>query len=120
MMRCTNVHIEGGSVMELRTPEEVGRFVRLERRRRRMSQQDLADAAHVSRRWLIELEAGRPRAELGLVLAVLAALGTPLRVGANDPAGSAPADTHRRDLDDDPSPRNVDLDAHLRRLAGSG
>ena len=96
--------------MELRTADDVGRLVREARRRRGMSQQDLAGAAGVSRRWLVDLEAGKPRAELRLVLSVLATLGIPLHAGAGDPvpdgATGQPAG-------------GVDLDAHLQRFVGT-
>ena len=44
-----------------------------------LSQAELAVRAHVSRQWLSQFEAGKPTAELGLVLALLDALG--LRLG---------------------------------------
>jgi DNA-binding XRE family transcriptional regulator len=75
-----------------------------------MTQADLALAAGVSRRWIVDLEAGKPRAELALVLAVLDALGTPLTVETPDAptvTGSSPGPTPGLDLDD-----------HLMRLAG--
>lgn len=40
-----------------------------------MTQTDLSAAAEVSRRWLSELESGKPTAEVGLVFKVLHALG---------------------------------------------
>ena len=39
-----------------------------------MTQQQLARAALVGRQWVVEIEAGKPRAELGMVLRTLAAL----------------------------------------------
>lgn len=39
-----------------------------------MTQQQLARAAAVGRQWVVEIEAGKPRAELGRVLQTLAAL----------------------------------------------
>jgi len=43
-----------------------------------MTQADLSKAAHVSRRWLSALEAGKATAEFGLVLRVVHALGMAL------------------------------------------
>jgi transcriptional regulator with XRE-family HTH domain len=40
-----------------------------------MSQAELADRAGVSRKWIYEFEAGKPAAELGLLLRVLDELG---------------------------------------------
>ena len=39
-----------------------------------MTQQQLARAAAVGRQWIVEIEGGKPRAELGRVLQTLAAL----------------------------------------------
>jgi HTH-type transcriptional regulator/antitoxin HipB len=73
-----------------------------------MTQEDLAVAAGVSRRWIVALEAGKPRAELVLVLKVLSTLGIPLTADA--PAAPTRSDSR--------SSKSLDLDAHLRRLAG--
>lgn len=40
-----------------------------------LTQQDLAQVAGVSRQWIVALEKGAPRAEIGRVLEVLRALG---------------------------------------------
>lgn len=97
-------------MLRIRSATDVGEIVRAARRRRRMTQSDLALAAGVSRRWIVDLEAGKPRAEFALVLAVLEALGTPLIAQTpeaptvNDGAGSTVG---------------LDLDDHLSRLAGN-
>ena len=87
----------------------LGSVVRAARVQRRMTQQDLALAAGVSRRWVVDLEAGKPRAELGLVLAVLTTLGVPLTADTPDFPFSAASATSRV----------FDLDQHLNDLAGS-
>ncbi len=56
-------------------PLEIGRAIRAIRNERNMSQAELAAAAQVSRKWLSETENGKASAEIGLVLAVLQALG---------------------------------------------
>lgn len=71
-----------------RTPAELGATVRGLRTERGLSQQALAEQAQVSRRWLIEFEHGKARAELGRVLRVIAALDRELLL---TPAG--PTDT---------------------------
>lgn len=53
----------------------MGALIRDRRRARGLSQQALADAVGVSRLWIGQVERGRPRAELGLVLKALRALG---------------------------------------------
>jgi y4mF family transcriptional regulator len=46
-----------------------------------LSQAQLASRAHVSRAWVNAFEAGKPAAELRLVLAVVDALGLELQLG---------------------------------------
>jgi HTH-type transcriptional regulator/antitoxin HipB len=70
--------------VRLRNPKDVGAFIRDQRRSSGLSQDALAHLAGVSRRWLSALEAGKPGAELGLVLRVLAALEIDLE--AKEPA----------------------------------
>jgi y4mF family transcriptional regulator len=61
--------------MRITSPRDLGRYVRDRRRHRGQSQTELAEAANVSRRWLSDLEAGKPTAEVGLVFRTLDALG---------------------------------------------
>jgi HTH-type transcriptional regulator/antitoxin HipB len=77
----TTPDIEAGTML-LRTPTDLGLLIRDARRTQRLSQQELARRVGVSRQWIVEVEKGRPRAELGLVLRTLAALGLQLTVGA--------------------------------------
>ncbi|HBB56085.1 MAG TPA: transcriptional regulator [Hyphomonadaceae bacterium] len=57
------------------TPIEIGAAIRAERKAQGLRQDQLAAAANVGVRFLIELEAGKATAQLGKTLAVLAALG---------------------------------------------
>lgn len=61
-------------------PEEIGRIVRETRRAQRLRQDQLAGAAGVGVRFLVELEGGKATAQLGKALAVLAALGCAVRI----------------------------------------
>jgi len=54
-----------------------------------LSQADAARRAGVSRKWLVEFEAGKPTAQLLQVLRLLDALGLELTVGSGSP-GAAP------------------------------
>jgi HTH-type transcriptional regulator / antitoxin HipB len=54
---------------------DLGRYLRDQRRKTGLSQQDLADRAAVSRRWLSDVESGKATAEVGLILRVVAAMG---------------------------------------------
>jgi HTH-type transcriptional regulator/antitoxin HipB len=59
----------------LRSAEQLGLAIRLKRKEKSLSQSALADLLGVERKWVLRLEAGNPRAELGLVLRALTALG---------------------------------------------
>ncbi len=94
--------------MQVATAADVGRLVKTARIRRSMTQADLAKAAGVSRRWLVDLEAGKPRAELDLALTVLAVLGIGLHTSTPEtPRDSSVVSTTNAD---------VDLDEHLAAL----
>ncbi len=94
--------------MRIENAADVGRFVKTARIRRAMTQADLATAAGVSRRWLVDLEAGKPRAELDLALTVLAVLG----IGLHTTTPEAPGDS----LAGSTTSADVDLDEHLAAL----
>jgi HTH-type transcriptional regulator/antitoxin HipB len=66
---------------------ELAQLVRDQRKRKRLSQQRLAELIGVSRQWVIALEQGKPTAEVGLVLQALSAVG--LRVDVRDRADAA-------------------------------
>jgi len=55
--------------------EALGSFVRAQRKERRLTQLEVAELADVSDRFLRELEHGKPTAEIGKVIDVLAVLG---------------------------------------------
>ena len=57
------------------TPSDIAASVKAARRALKLRQADLAAAAGVGVRFLIELEAGKPTVQLGKMLAVLSALG---------------------------------------------
>jgi HTH-type transcriptional regulator/antitoxin HipB len=80
----------------------MGNVIRQRRQDLDLSQAQLADAANVSRRWLLALETGKPTAQLDLVLRTLAALGLILDAHP-EPPGDVDLDelvaTHRRIAD---------------------
>ncbi|HEX6473362.1 MAG TPA: helix-turn-helix domain-containing protein [Streptosporangiaceae bacterium] len=88
--------------MRVTTPAELGAYVRQRRRRLRLTQRELADRAGASRQWVVALEAGKGRAELGLVLSTLSALDLDLDLVERREPGMGP----------------VDLDAILARHRG--
>jgi HTH-type transcriptional regulator / antitoxin HipB len=66
--------------MKARSIRDLAAAVRGRRRDLGLSQAELADRAGVSRKWIYQFEAGKPTAELRLILRVLDALGLILDV----------------------------------------
>ena len=64
--------------------EELGKAIRNARKAHGLTQTELAFAAGVGIRFISELEAGKPTAQLGKMLQVMAALGGSLAVRWND------------------------------------
>lgn len=64
---------------------DLGATIRAARRERRLTQAQLAARAGVGRQWLVALEGGHERAELGRTMAVLGALGLTLTVREDTP-----------------------------------
>ena len=60
--------------MRVHSIRDVAVAVRGRRKDLKLSQTELAERAGVSRKWIYEFEAGKPRAEFGLVIRVLEAL----------------------------------------------
>jgi y4mF family transcriptional regulator len=68
---------------------ELGQVVRDERKAQRLRQAELAAAAGVGIRFIVDLEAGKPTLQLGKVLHVLATLGCDVTI--IPPEGAPPA-----------------------------
>lgn len=73
------------------TPEQLGHTVRKARKALGLTQPQLALAAGVGVRFIVELEAGKPTVRLAHVLRVLQALGGTLAVAGLDDAESMEA-----------------------------
>jgi y4mF family transcriptional regulator len=71
-----------GKVMQRNTltPAEIGEMIRTTRKAAGLRQPELAGAAGVGVRFIVELEAGKPTAHLGKTLLVLSALGCDLKI----------------------------------------
>lgn len=97
-------------MMVVRTPADVGAAVHAARTTAGRSQQQIADEAGVSRRFVSLLEGGsHANAELWRVLAVLTAVGIELTTGAGaEPNGAPPPPAP-----EPPAPDGFDLGAHL-------
>ncbi len=92
--------------MRVRTATDLGAFIRKRRVKLGMHQADLAEKAGTSRKWIVEAEQGKPRAEIGLVLRTLRTLGVSLDLAADRAQKTAPAS----------GSGNVDIDKILDSL----
>ncbi len=72
--------------MKIKSIRNLAAAVRGRRRDLGLTQAELATRAGVSRKWVYEFEAGKPSAELRLILRVLDALGVTLELGYQDDA----------------------------------
>jgi y4mF family transcriptional regulator len=71
--------------MSIRTPADLGAVIRERRKTLKLDQAGLAERIGVSRQWVIGVEKGRARAELGLVLRALDTLGLRLEAFLPNP-----------------------------------
>ena len=76
--------------MHIHTPADLGAAIRDRRKELSLDQATLAAKIGVNRKWVIGIERGRARAELGLVLRALDAVGLSIDIIA----GSAPVAAH--------------------------
>jgi HTH-type transcriptional regulator / antitoxin HipB len=84
--------------MRVRTPKDIGLVIRERRRELGMDQAELARRVGVSRQWLVEIEGGKARAELGLVLRTLRELDLDAWIGdmpVSEPHPAAAIDLNR-------------------------
>ncbi len=72
------------AIMQIRTPLDLGLAIRDRRHKLKLSQTELARKVGVGRQWVVAMEQGKPRAELGLVLRTLSALNLPLTIDPGD------------------------------------
>jgi HTH-type transcriptional regulator / antitoxin HipB len=91
--------------MHIRTARDLGLVIADRRRQLALDQAELARRAGVSRQWIVAIEKGKPRAEIGLVLRTLRALDMDIWLGEL-PSSEI-----------DPAPR-VDLDRVLEKARG--
>ncbi|MGH8036394.1 MAG: helix-turn-helix transcriptional regulator, partial [Stenotrophomonas sp.] len=75
------------AMAKFRTAEDVGNIIRQRRKALGWDQARLASECGVSRQWVVDIEKGKPRAELQLVLRVMNVLG--LKLAAVDQQAEA-------------------------------
>ena len=88
--------------MYVRTPSDLGALIRDRRKKLGLDQASLAEKAGTSRQWIVAVERGKPRAEIGLLLRTLTALGVSLTAAENPPSvrkAPAKADRDRPPID---------------------
>jgi len=68
--------------MRIRTPIDLGAVIRDRRMKLGLDQKTLATQVGVSRQWIVDVEKGKPRAPLSLVLRTVEALG--IHLAADD------------------------------------
>jgi HTH-type transcriptional regulator/antitoxin HipB len=83
--------VQEAPAMKIRTATDLGAFIRERRIKLGMDQSDLAEKAGTSRKWIIEVEQGKPRAEIGLVLRTLKTLGVFLDIAVDRTEKVSPA-----------------------------
>ena len=64
--------------MQLRTPVDIGLAIRNQRQQLNLTQAELARRVGVSRQWLVNVENGKARAEIGLILRAFNVMRLPL------------------------------------------
>jgi HTH-type transcriptional regulator / antitoxin HipB len=77
----SNADILRGS-MRIRTPIDLGAVIRDRRMKLGLDQKTLATQVGVSRQWIVDVEKGKPRAPISLVLRTVEALG--IHLAADD------------------------------------
>lgn len=58
----------------IQTSEQLGAAIRLKRKEKSLTQAELAELLGAERKWVINLESGNSKAEIGLILRALEAL----------------------------------------------
>jgi HTH-type transcriptional regulator/antitoxin HipB len=86
--------------INLRTAEQLGAAIRLKRKEKKLTQNELAKLLGAERKWVIHLESGNPKAEIGLVLRALEALNLRLSLIDGEKTGTAGTSNDASPLDE--------------------
>jgi y4mF family transcriptional regulator len=73
---------ENVMLRQIRSPADIGTLVRSARKEQNLRQDELAGVAGVGLRFIVDLEAGKPTAQIGKVLQVLQTLGCSVEIRA--------------------------------------
>lgn len=97
----------------VRTPSDIGNVVRARRKYLGWDQARLAREIGVSRQWIVDIEKGKPRAELQLILRALRVLGLQLALSPDS------AQAQEREMLNPIPAASINLDAILERNRGN-
>jgi len=86
-------------VQLIKTSGDLGQVIRARRKELKWNQSKLAEQIGVSRQWIIDIEKGKPRAELGLVLRTIYALGLSMHMDQGKPEVLQPTAARHVDID---------------------
>ena len=98
----------------LQTPKDLGLAIRSRRKELGWDQAKLASQIGVTRQWVIDIEKGKPRAELELAMRALRVLGMSLTVEARPPAAPM-SGGHGNDRQANVGTPDLDIDAIVER-----
>jgi HTH-type transcriptional regulator/antitoxin HipB len=73
--------------MPLHNPEQLGAAIRLKRKEKSLTQSQLAKLLGAERKWVLHLESGNSKAEIGLVLRAIEVLGLRASLGEKGQPG---------------------------------
>lgn len=85
--------------MTLHNPEQLGAAIRLKRKEKNLTQSELAKLLGAERKWVLHLESGNSKAEVGLVLRAIEVLGLRASLGDKGQPGRGPHDLGTPRLD---------------------
>lgn len=94
--------------MLIKTPADLGALIRERRTALRLDQESLAKSIGVSRKWVVEVEAGKPRAAMELIFRALRALGITLQAATSGSANIQKKKKAQHDLPSDDLDRFLD------------
>jgi len=85
--------------MTLHNTEQLGAAIRLRRKEKGLTQSELAKLLGAERKWVLNLESGNSKAEIGLILRAIEALGLRMSLADKGLLGRAAHDSKTPQLD---------------------
>jgi HTH-type transcriptional regulator / antitoxin HipB len=76
--------------MTLHNAEQLGAAIRLKRKEKNLTQSELAKLLGAERKWVLNLESGNSKAEIGLILRAIEVLGLRASLADKGQAGRGP------------------------------